>query len=42
MSQYQRNLEYLNKTRVIYKQSPINDKPTEKFEWGDYYENGTD
>ena len=42
MSQYQRNLEYLNKTRVIYKQSPINDKPTEKFEWGDYYEDGTD
>ena len=42
MSQYQRNLEYLNKTRVIYKQSPINDKTTEKFEWGDYYENGTD
>ena len=42
MSQYQRNLEYLNKTRVIYKQSPIKDKPTEKFEWGDYYENGTD
>jgi hypothetical protein len=42
MSHYQRNLEYLNKTRVIYKQSPINDKPTEKFEWGDYYENGTD
>jgi hypothetical protein len=41
MSQYQRNLEYLNKRRVIYKQSPINDKPTEKFEWGDYYENGT-
>lgn len=41
MSHYQRNLEYLNKTRVIYKQSPINDKPTEKFEWGDYYENGT-
>ena len=42
MSHYQRNLEYLNKTRGIYKQSPINDKPTEKFEWGDYYENGTD
>jgi transcriptional antiterminator len=26
---------------VIYRRGPINDKPTEEFEWGDYYENGT-
>ena len=36
-----RNLEYLNKNRIIYRQNPKNDKPTEKFEWGYYYENGT-
>ena len=41
MSHFERNIEFLNKNRVIYRQSPINDKPTEKFEWGSYYENGT-
>jgi len=39
---YNRNLEYLNKKRVIYRRGPINDKPTEVFEWGSFYENGTD
>jgi hypothetical protein len=38
---YNRNLEYLNKRRVIYRRGPINDKPTETFEWGSFYENGT-
>lgn len=38
---YDRNLEYLNKKRVIYKRAPINDKPTEEFSWGSYYEEGT-
>lgn len=38
---YNRNIEYLNKHRVIYRRAPINDKPSESFEWGDYYENGT-
>jgi len=38
---YDRNLEYLNKKRVIYRRGPINDKPTEEFEWGTYYEQGT-
>jgi hypothetical protein len=38
---YNRNLEYLNKKRVIYKRGPINDKPSEEFEWGNFYENGT-
>ena len=38
---YNRNLEYLNKRRVIYRRGPINDKPTETFEWGSFYESGT-
>ena len=36
-----RNLEYLNKKRIIYRRQPINDKPTEVFSWGSYYEDGT-
>jgi len=36
-----RNLEYLNKRRIIYRQSPLTDIPTETFEWGDYYATGT-
>jgi len=36
-----RNLEYLNKRRIIYRQSPLTDKPTETFAWGDYYGLGT-
>ena len=36
-----RNLDYLIKRRIIYRRSPITDKPTESFDWGDYYENGT-
>lgn len=36
-----RNLEYLNKKRVIYRRGPINDKPSEEFEWGNFYESGT-
>jgi len=41
MSYYNRNIEYLNKRRVIYRRGPINDKPTETFEWGSFYESGT-
>jgi hypothetical protein len=37
----ERDLEYLNKRRVIYRRGPINDKPTEEFEWGSFYESGT-
>ena len=36
-----RNLEYLNKRRIIYRQSPLTDKPTEVCDWGDYYGLGT-
>ena len=38
---HDRNLEYLNKKRVIYRRGPINDKPTAEFEWGNFYESGT-
>ena len=38
---HDRNLEFLNKRKVIYKRGPINDKPSEVFEWGYYYEQGT-
>ncbi len=34
-------MEYLHKCRIIYKRDPISDKPTEVFEWGYFYENGT-
>ena len=38
---HNRNLKYLTDRRIIYRRFPINDKPTNTFEWGDYYENGT-
>ena len=41
MSHKERNLEFLNKRRVIYRRAPINDKPTLEFEWGNFYESGT-
>ena len=36
-----RNLDYLNKHRIIYRRDPIDDEPSEVFDWGCYYENGT-
>ena len=38
---YERNLKYLTKHRIVYRRDPLTDKPTESFDWGDYYENGT-
>ena len=38
---HERNLDYLIKRRIIYRRSPITDRPTESFDWGDYYEDGT-
>ena len=38
---HDRKLEYLNKNRIIYRQNPTTDKPTQRFDWGAYYENGT-
>lgn len=37
----ERNLEYLNKHHIVYRRLPITDKPTEEFDWGWYYEDGT-
>jgi hypothetical protein len=36
-----RNLEILNRRRIIYRRGPVSDVPTEVFEWGNYYEEGT-
>ena len=41
MIEYERKIEYLNKNRVIYKRMPINDLPSEVYDWGYFYENGT-
>ena len=41
MSHMERNLDYLNKKRIIYRRGTINDKPPEVFDWGGYYELGT-
>ena len=38
---YDRNLEYLNKHRIIYRRDPIEDIPTETFDWGWFFEEGT-
>tara|TARA_R100001510_G_C7651818_1_gene209586 strand:+ start:417 stop:1019 length:603 start_codon:yes stop_codon:yes gene_type:complete len=34
-------MRYLNQQRIIYRREPITDIPTETYEWGSYYENGT-
>lgn len=36
-----RNLEYLHRRKIIYRRSPITDKPTEVYSWGSYYVDGT-
>ena len=41
MSQYDRNTTYLDKHRIIYRRNPITDKPTETFDWGWFYKEGT-
>jgi hypothetical protein len=41
MSHFERNTEYLDRHRIIYRRNPINDKPTDTFSWGWFYENGT-
>lgn len=38
---YKRNLNHFVRKRIIYRRSPIKDKPTESFEWGNFYEEGT-
>jgi hypothetical protein len=41
MSHFERNLKYLNDQRIIYRRDPQNDKPTEVYEWGAFYKEGT-
>ena len=36
-----RNLEYLHRNKIIYRRHPISDEPTQVFDWGEFYENGT-
>jgi hypothetical protein len=36
-----RKLDYLNQRRIIYRCYPTDDKPTEVYDWGWYYEHGT-
>ena len=38
---HERNLDYLNRRRIIYRRHPITDEPTATYSWGMYYENGT-
>ena len=38
---HERNLDYLNKRRIVYRRAPINDKPSEVYQWGGYYADGT-
>ena len=41
MSQFDRRMDVLNKRKLIYVRPPVTDKPTQVFDWGMYYENGT-
>jgi hypothetical protein len=41
MSHYTRDTSYLDRHRIFYRRDPVDDKPTEIFEWGCYYEEGT-
>jgi len=36
-----KNLDYLNRRRIIYRRGPITDTPSEIFSWGNFYEHGT-
>ena len=41
MSHFDRNTTYLERHRIIYRRNPIDDKPTETFDWGWFYKDGT-
>ena len=41
MSQYERNTKYLDRHRIIYRRDPIDDVPSEIFDWGYFYKSGT-
>tara|TARA_R110000823_G_C15926909_1_gene499151 strand:+ start:746 stop:1369 length:624 start_codon:yes stop_codon:yes gene_type:complete len=38
---YDRNIDWLHKRRVICRREPIHDKPTQLYDWGGYYKDGT-
>ena len=38
---YERNLKYFIDKQIIYRRDHINDKPTEIYDWGCFFENGT-
>jgi hypothetical protein len=38
---HDRKIKYLIDKRIIYRRHPVNDQPTDRFSWGDYYEHGT-
>lgn len=41
MSLNPRNLSYFLKHKIIYRRDPLNDQPTDRFDWGYWYEQGT-
>ena len=41
MSYFERNLKYLINNSIIYRRDPITDIPTESYDWGNYYKDGT-
>lgn len=41
MSHYDRNMRYLHNNKIIYRRYPVNDKPTQEYFWGKFYEEGT-
>ena len=41
MEQVERKIEYLHDNKIIYKRGVINDRPSQVFEWGSFYEDGT-
>lgn len=38
---YERNMDWLYKRKIICRRLPTSDKPSDTFDWGWYYENGT-
>jgi hypothetical protein len=38
MSHYDRNMRYLHNNKIIYRRYPVNDKPTQEYFWGKFYE----
>jgi len=41
MSQFERNIDLLNRRRIVYRQLPIDTFGSKEFDWGWYYEDGT-